>query len=152
MLNSGASVIGNLIGGFLFDKISGYRSILSGIVLTLIALIFMIFFHDWSTYVILLTMIGLGQGIVFPAMYAMSGAIWPEGERKAFNAIYVAQNVGVAVGSALGGVVASISFEFIFSANALLYLLFFIIGFIGFDKLGSKGSPNIYFAAISSYS
>jgi len=135
MLNSAASVIGNLMGGFLFDKIGGYRSILSGIVLTLIALIFMIFFHDWPTYVLLLTMIGFGQGIVFPAMYAMAGAVWPEGERRAFNAIYVAQNVGVAVGSALGGIVASISFEWIFLANALLYIVFFMISFIGFRHI-----------------
>lgn len=44
MLNAGASVIGNLIGGTLFDKIGGYKSILSGIVITLIALVGLVFF------------------------------------------------------------------------------------------------------------
>ncbi len=31
----------------------------------------------------------------------MAGTLWPEGGRKAFNAIYLAQNVGVAIGPAL---------------------------------------------------
>ena len=40
-------------------------------------------------------------------MYAMVGSIWPEGGRKAFNAIYLAQNVGVAIGPAIAGIVAA---------------------------------------------
>ena len=39
MLNSAASVIGNLIGGSLFDKIGGYKSILLGIGITLLPLL-----------------------------------------------------------------------------------------------------------------
>jgi MFS family permease len=35
MLNSAASVIGNLFGGSLFDKIGGYKSILLGICISL---------------------------------------------------------------------------------------------------------------------
>ncbi|AZB44039.1 MFS transporter [Bacillus sp. FJAT-42376] len=135
MLNSGASVVGNLAGGVLFDKMGGFRSILLGIVITLSALIVMIFFHSWPYYVILLAVIGFGSGIVFPAMYAMAGSVWPEGGRKSFNAIYVAQNAGVAIGSALGGLVASISFQWIFTANGLLYVLFFLVAFFGYRNI-----------------
>ncbi|WP_338777781.1 MFS transporter [Metabacillus sp. FJAT-52054] len=135
MLNAGASVIGNLAGGVLFDKIGGYRSILLGIIITLAALIGMIFFHGWPHYVILLTIVGFGSGIVFPATYALAGSVWPEGGRKSFNAIYVAQNAGVAIGSALGGLVASISFQWIFMANGLLYVLFFLVAFFGYRNI-----------------
>lgn len=138
MLNSLASVIGNMLGGMLFDRIGGYRSIMVGITITLGSLILLIFFHDWPTYVWLLTTIGFGQGIVFPAMYALAGAVWPEGERRAFNAIYVAQNVGVAVGSALGGFVANVSFDYIFMANTFLYIVFFGIGVIGYRNMTAK--------------
>src|SRR6476620_469383 len=100
MLNSAASVIGNLIGGSLFDKIGGYKSVLSGIIITLIALVGLVFFHGWPTYVVLLVVVGFGSGIVFPSMYAMAGSVWPQGGRKAFNAMYVAQNAGVAIGAA----------------------------------------------------
>ncbi|WP_409251721.1 MDR family MFS transporter [Bacillus sp. SCS-153A] len=135
MLNAGASVIGNLFGGSLFDKIGGYRSILMGIIITLLALIGMTFYHGWPHYVIFLTIVGFGSGIVFPSMYAMAGSVWPEGGRKSFNAIYVAQNVGVAVGAALGGLVASYSFQYIFLANLIMYVIFFLIAFFGYKTI-----------------
>ncbi|CAG9608959.1 MDR family MFS transporter [Pseudoneobacillus rhizosphaerae] len=135
MLNSGASVIGNLFGGSLFDKIGGYRSILLGIVITLLSLVGLTIWHGWPQYVIFLTISGFGSGIVFPSMYAMAGSVWKEGGRKAFNAIYVAQNAGVAAGAALGGYVASYSFELIFLGNTLLYLVFFLIALFGYKGI-----------------
>ncbi|OIU70916.1 MDR family MFS transporter [Rossellomorea aquimaris] len=139
MVNAGASVIGNLIGGSLFDKLGGYRSILLGISITLAALAGMNIWQGWPYYVIFLTAVGLGSGIVFPSMYAMAGSVWPEGGRKAFNSVYVAQNIGVAVGAALGGLVASFSFSYIFLANLLMYILFFLIALFGYRDI-SAGS------------
>ncbi|WP_299089275.1 MFS transporter [uncultured Metabacillus sp.] len=135
MLNSAASVIGNLVGGVLFDRIGGYKSIMTGIIITLVAVVTLMFFHGWPIYIYLLILIGFGSGIVFPATYALAGTVWPEGGRKAFNAIYVAQNIGVAAGASLGGIVASISFQYIFLANAALYAVFFLIAFFGFRNI-----------------
>lgn len=143
MLNAGASVIGNLVGGILFDKIGGFKSILLGIIITLISVVALMFFHGWPTYMYLLIFIGFGSGIVFPATYALAGTVWPEGGRKSFNAIYVAQNVGVAAGASLGGLVASISFNLIFVANAVLYAVFFFIAFFGYRNIdASKGTQT----------
>jgi MFS family permease len=137
MVNAGASVIGNLIGGSLFDKFGGYRSILLGISITLVALVGMNIWSGWPFYVVFLTAVGFGSGIVFPSMYAMAGSVWPEGGRKAFNSVYVAQNIGVAVGAALGGLVASFSFNYIFLANLLMYILFFLIALFGYRNISS---------------
>ncbi|MGX1263348.1 MFS family permease [Rossellomorea marisflavi] len=138
MLNAGASVAGNLIGGFLFDKMGGYRSILLGILITLTALGGMNLWHGWPHYVVFLTIVGFGSGIVFPSMYAMAGSVWPAGGRKAFNAVYVAQNIGVAVGASLGGLVASFSFNYIFLANFLMYIVFFLIALFGYKKISAQ--------------
>jgi MFS family permease len=135
MINAAASVIGNLIGGSLFDKFGGYRSILLGISITLAALIGMNLWQGWPYYVVFLTVMGFGSGIVFPSMYAMAGSVWPEGGRKAFNSVYVAQNIGVAVGAALGGLVASFSFSYIFLANLLMYIVFFFIALFGYRQI-----------------
>lgn len=135
MVNAGASVIGNLIGGVLFDKIGGYRSILLGISITIIALIGLTLNHTWNFYVVYLTIIGFGSGIVFPSMYAMAGSVWKEGGRKSFNAMYVSQNLGVAIGAALGGLVADIRFDYIFLANTVTYAIFFIIALFGYRKI-----------------
>ncbi|MDQ0245959.1 MFS family permease [Bacillus fengqiuensis] len=143
MLNAGASVVGNLLGGVLFDKIGGYKSILLGILITLSALITLVFFQEWPLYIFLMVVIGLGSGIVFPAMYAMGGTVWPEGGRKAFNALYVAQNAGVAIGSALGGLVASYSFSYIFIANAFMYVVFFLIAVFSYHKMSAEKAKQV---------
>ncbi|HEY9576332.1 MAG TPA: MFS transporter, partial [Pseudobacillus sp.] len=38
MLNAGATVVGNLLGGAFFDRLGGYRTILLGAALNLIAM------------------------------------------------------------------------------------------------------------------
>lgn len=138
MLNSAASVIGNLYGGSLFDKIGGYKSILLGICISLSALVGLTFWHGWPEYIVFLTIIGFGSGVTFPAMYAMAGMVWKEGGRKAFNAVYIAQNLGVAVGASLGGILADYSFELIFLANTVMYIIFLLIAIIGY-----KGNSTI---------
>lgn len=135
MANAGAGVIGNLLGGVLFDKIGGYRTIMLGNIVSIIALIGLVFRHDFVPYVGLLTILGFSGGIVFPSMYAMIGAVWPEGGRKAFNAIYLANNVGVAIGPAVAGLVAARNMEAIFSANLFFYVIFTLIAYFGYRTM-----------------
>ncbi|QIZ10243.1 MFS transporter [Priestia megaterium] len=147
MLNSAASVIGNLYGGSLFDKIGGYKSIILGIGITLAALVGLTFWHGWIAYIVFQIIIGFGTGIIFPSMYAMAGSVWKEGGRKAFNAIYVAQNLGVALGASLGGIVAAHSFQLIFLANTVMYVLFLLIAVFGYKGIlvdsGKQGTIDI---------
>lgn len=140
LFNQAASVLGNLLGGTLFDKLGGYKTIIFGISISLFAAIGLAFWHNWPQYVFFLIILGLGGGIIFPAIYALAGSVWKEGGRRAFNAIYVSTNLGVAIGSALGGIVASFSFEWIFIANALLFSIFFFIALFGYRSIeGTKG-------------
>lgn len=137
MFNQGATIIGNLIGGILFDKFSPYKTILCATILTTAAAVVLSLNHHILSYSLMLILIGFGTGATWPVMFAMAGSIWPEGGRRAFNAIYVAQNLGVALGATIGGFVASISFDYIFIANAFLFLVFLslvLFTFKGFDK------------------
>ncbi|AJK86727.1 MFS transporter [Lysinibacillus fusiformis] len=145
MLNSAAGVLGNLLGGYLFDRIGGYKAIMLGILLTIASLIGLTLWHGWPHYVWFLTILGFSGGIVFPSMFALAGAAWPEGGRKAFNAIYLAQNVGVAVGPALAGIVADYQFDYVFKVNLGMYILFFIIALLTFKRLevGSIAPKNV---------
>lgn len=79
MFNQGAAIVGNLVGGTLFDKIGGYRTILSGGALTLISAVVLTQFHSLVPYSILLIVMGLGSGVIVPAMFAMATSVWPEG-------------------------------------------------------------------------
>lgn len=137
MGNSAAGIVGNLLGGWMFDKIGGYKAIMLGISITLVALIGLNFWHGWPHYIYFMILIGLGGGIVFPSMYALVGTAWPEGGRKGFNAIYLAANVGVALGPAAAGIIASYSFDYLFTANMLMYVAFFFLALVaykGYDK------------------
>jgi predicted MFS family arabinose efflux permease len=147
LLNSGAGIIGNLTGGLLFDKLGGYRTIMLGVSISFTTSLLLIWFHDFWSYSILLVFMGFGMGIVFPSMYALAGTMWKEGGRKAFNRIYIAQNVGVALGAALGGLAASFSFTLSFISCSTLSFLFFIIvlfGFKGIDKTDSGSVPTVF--------
>nr|WP_285851923.1 MFS transporter [Sporosarcina luteola] len=135
MANAGAGVVGNLLGGFLFDRIGGFKSIMAGIIISILALAYLVYDHNWYPYIILLTVLGFSGGIIFPSMYAMVGTIWPEGGRKAFNSIYLAQNVGVAIGPALAGLIASVHIDYIFFANLVFYVVFLFIAYFGYKKL-----------------
>lgn len=135
MLNSLASVIGNFLGGYLFDKIGGYKSVLIGAIISLGSLIGLTLFHGWPHYAVFLIIVGFGSAIVNPAMYALAGATWKEGGRSTFNAMYVSANVGVAIGTAACGYIASLSIVYIFPANMLLYVVFFFIVIFGFKRL-----------------
>ncbi|MBJ8271265.1 MFS transporter [Staphylococcus pseudintermedius] len=133
LVNSFGMIVGNLLGGTLFDKLGGYRTIMLGTIVSLCATILLNFFHGWPWYAIWLIMLGFGGGMIIPAIYAMAGAVWPQGGRQTFNAIYLAQNIGVALGAALGGFVAELSFNYIFMANLAMYVIFFFIALFQFN-------------------
>ncbi|MCU5746851.1 MFS transporter [Staphylococcus sp. SQ8-PEA] len=133
MINSLGMVIGNLLGGTLFDKLGGYRTILCGTIICLMSTSLLNFFHGWPWYAVWLVCLGFGGGMIVPAIYAMAGAIWPKGGRKTFNAIYLAQNIGVALGATTSGFIAEMSFNYIFLANLIMYVLFALVAVTQFN-------------------
>ncbi len=149
LLNQGAAIIGNLVGGTLFDRLGGYRTIISGGAITLVSALTLTQFHSIIPYSILLICIGFGSGVVIPAMYALAASVWPEGGRRPFNAIYVAQNIGVAVGTATSGLVAAYSFSYIFIANASLFVIFYLLVFFTFKSMDEDVETRSYSTVLS---
>ncbi|MRG86352.1 MDR family MFS transporter [Salinibacillus xinjiangensis] len=138
MLNQGFAILGNLVGGTLFDKFGGYKTIMLGTSIAMVSASILAFFNSIVPYVVLLMLIGLGSGMVKPSMFALASSAWPEGGRRAFNAIYVAQNLGVALGASLGGFVAALSFSYIFIANAITFFIFFLLVWFKFKPIENK--------------
>ncbi|GAF21208.1 LOW QUALITY PROTEIN: multidrug resistance protein B [Bacillus sp. JCM 19047] len=131
MINAGAGVLGSLIGGRLFDKLGAYRTILIGASTSASASVLLAFFFEtYTLYGLFLACMGFGSGMMAPAMYALAGSLWPDGGRRPFNAIYVAQNVGVSLGTALIGIVTLVRLTDVFIANAAVHV--FMLGFIAY--------------------
>jgi MFS family permease len=138
MLNSLAGIFGNILGGYLFDRLGGYKAILIGVLLNLGAILLLTIWHDWPQYVVFLTLLGFSGGMVYPAIYAVAGNVWPEGGRRAFNAIFLANNVGVAIGPAMAGLVADVNFEWVFYANLIAYVMFFLLVVLTYKRFDGK--------------
>ncbi|MFD0620704.1 MDR family MFS transporter [Paenibacillus sp. GCM10027629] len=127
LLNSGAAFVGNLIGGILFDRWGGKLPVLCAIAGSACAVAAMGLANDLYTYAVLLTLLGLFSGFVYPILNAMAVTGCPGEEQRAVNILFVSQNVGMALGAALGGFVANLSFQLVFFGNALLYVVFFVL-------------------------
>ena len=93
MVNSFGMVVGNLLGGSLFDKLGGYRTIMIGTVTCLISTTLLNFFHGWPWYAIWLVLLGFGGGMIVPQFMQWLVQFGLTG-RTTFNAIYLAQNIG----------------------------------------------------------
>ncbi|CAH8772961.1 MFS transporter [Paenibacillus dendritiformis] len=83
---------------------------------------------DWWLYVTTMTVLGLTNSASMPAIQSFVGFRWADRRDELFNVIYVGNNVGVALGTALSGVLADISFNLTFVLNGLTsagFALFF---------------------------
>ncbi|HEU4965297.1 MAG TPA: MFS transporter [Bacilli bacterium] len=132
LLHSAGSTVGFLTGGYLFDRIGGRPVMLIGLLTSTALLTSIGLFDSWPLYVTVMTLFGVFASLVFPAINAYAAQVWPAGGRRAFNFVYVANNLGVAGGSATGGLVAQYSFHAAFLAAALtmLILALFITFFV----------------------
>ncbi len=126
-MQAGSNLLGQIAGGRLFDRLGGKPVIVGGLLtactmLTIIGLV-----HVWPVYLAALAVLGLSYGMVEPATNALIAQVWPAGGRKGFNLVYVARNAGVAIGTALGGVVAAYSFTLSFLCNAAAALSYAVL-------------------------
>lgn len=129
-LHSLGATFGQLAGGALFDRIGGRRVILIGLLggAAFVALPGLV--ENWPLYVTVMILFGFFCSLVFPSMSALAAKAWPEGGRRAFNFIYVCNNIGVAVGTAVGGLVAEASFQLAFLTASGLLLVFSLFAFL----------------------
>jgi MFS family permease len=127
MLYSGASFVGSLLGGWLYDRAGVLWVLLSGVFLSAVSIVIPAFFQSWWVYVAVMGAFGLTAAMPFPATNALAGHLWPEGGRRAFNFIYVANNLGVAIGTAIGGLLAEWSFHAVFYGIAISYAMYFCL-------------------------
>lgn len=127
MIYSGAGFVGSVLGGWLYDRLGATRVLSIGLILSAVSIIIPVFLHGWWVYIGVMAVFGTTCAMPFPAMNALAGNAWPQGGRKAFNFIYVANNLGVAAGTAIGGVLAAWSFQTVFWGIAISYAFFLLV-------------------------
>ncbi|MGG1401272.1 MFS transporter [Bacillus salipaludis] len=134
MLHSAAEIIGSFLGGYLYDRIRGKKTLLFAILISALFIFLISIGLSWPIYIVSMILLGIGIGAIFPPIYALTGIVWKEGGNKSFSLIYQILNFGTAVGTALGGIVAQYSFRYVFWVNGLTYLLFIVVIWVGLDE------------------
>ncbi|BFH16447.1 MFS transporter [Paenibacillus melissococcoides] len=121
---------GQLLGGGLYYRLGVRRLLIGALAATsLLQVSLVVTAHaDWWLYVTTMTVLGLTNSASMPAIQSFVGFRWADRREELFNVIYVGNNVGVALGTALSGVLADISFNLTFVLNGLTsagFALFF---------------------------
>ena len=137
-LQSAASLFGQFISGFLADRFGARKVMLFGLVGAVLAVGSIGLFPIWKVYAPGFVLFGLAQAFIAVPLNALLHIVWPEGGRRGFNLLYVSNNAGVAIGTAIGGVVAQVSFRLTFSLNALAFVLYLLIVLIGIKDPSHK--------------
>ncbi len=127
MVYSGAGFIGSYVGGRMYDRFGATSVLLLGLVLSAVVILVPVISPEWYLYIAVMAVFGTTCAIPFPVLNALAGHAWPEGGRRAFNFLYVANNIGVAVGTAIGGVLAQLSFVSVFIGISVAYLVFIVL-------------------------
>ncbi|WP_139491473.1 MFS transporter [Brevibacillus dissolubilis] len=133
-----AQMVGNLAGGMIFDRWGGRVTMLTAASSLGAMAVLMALWQDFTLYAVLMVPFGFYYGMMFAGANAMVTVLWPEGGRRSLNLIYVTYNVAGGVGTAVSGLIASISFEAVFLANACTYGMFLLI-FAGTIKARDAG-------------
>lgn len=128
--HSGGAALGQLAGGWLYDRIGARRVMLAGLFGSSVLCALLGLVDSWTLYVTAMIAFGFTASLVFPSINALVARSWPGGGRRAFNFVYVANNLGVATGTALGGIVAGYSFSFAFLSAGATFLLFALFVFM----------------------
>ena len=133
-LQSAVSLFGQFLSGFLADRFGPRKIMIIGLVGAVLSVGAIGAFPVWNVYVPGFILFGLAQAFIFVPLYALINAVWPEGGRRGFNLLYVFNNAGVAVGTAVGGMIAQVSFRFVFSLNAAAFLLYLLLVILGVSE------------------
>jgi MFS family permease len=134
MIYSGAGFFGSFIGGWLYDRFGAIKVLVAGLLVGAISILVPAFDHAWSVYILIMVIFGIACSVPFPVLSSLAGHAWPEGGRSAFNFLYVANNLGVALGTALGGFLAQTSFRSVFIGICVAYSIFIVLVLTLFRK------------------
>ncbi len=127
-LYSIAGAVGQGLGGTLADRLGRKPVMALSLLASVGATLSLAFARSPLPVGVLLSLYGLMGSLYDPASSAMISDLIPEGERaEAYSLWRVAGNAGIAIGPAIGGLLASLSYLYIFGGGALGCLVMFLV-------------------------
>jgi len=118
-----SGLIGNTVGGALADKFGRKTNIIFGLIASALSALMMVLIDDLIVFYIVIGVIGIFEDIAGPARDAMIADLVPEDLRgDAYGIRRVVFNLAITIAPAIGGYMATRSFETLFYADVVLSL------------------------------
>ncbi|KAA9008437.1 MFS transporter [Paenibacillus spiritus] len=137
LIQSLGGIFGQLLGGSLYHKLGVNRLIVGALSLTALSLFSIpAVSGHWALMVGAMGLFGLFNGLSMPAIQAFIGFRFPRRRAELFNTIYVANNIGVAIGTALSGFLADVSYLASFALNGVTTAAFAAFFFFYLRRIG----------------
>lgn len=126
-----SGVIGNVLGGALADRFGRKTNMIFGLIASATSALLMVVIDDLVVFYIAIGIVGIFEDIAGPARQAMVADLVPEELRAdAYGMFRIVFNLAVAIGPAIGGFMATRSFELLFFADVIISLI--VAGFVFF--------------------
>ncbi|AEJ42357.1 MFS transporter [Alicyclobacillus acidocaldarius] len=133
-----AGALGQFAGGAMYHRLGPMRLIVGSLLLTALAQWSLMLAHSLPPYAAAIAANSFLISATQPALNAFVGNRWKSVSARLFNTMYVMTNIGIAVGTALAGVIASVSFTLTFFLNGLLTLSFAAFMWRFLRRLGTE--------------
>ncbi|WP_301876101.1 MDR family MFS transporter [Limosilactobacillus oris] len=127
LLMSICMMVGNYLGGWLFDHWDQYQTAVLGVTISTVAIFTLIFAHGWPWFAVLMMLNSLGDGINMTIVNSYGSLVSDHSSRYVFNYIYMAFNVGVVIGTLAVGVLLPVSVVLVFTVATVFYLLLALV-------------------------
>ncbi|BCG61427.1 MFS transporter [Paenibacillus sp. URB8-2] len=142
LIQSIGGIAGQLLGGALYHKVGVNKLIVGALAMNALALFALpAASASWTMFMIAMGLVGLFGALSMPAIQAFIGFRFAERRAELFNIVYVANNIGVAVGTALSGFLADISYMLSFVMNGVTSAVFAVFFFVYLGKVGGAQGP-----------
>ena len=121
---SAATIIIGLMGGGLIDKFGGARTMIASLIANGLVLLIFPFIHQYFAVILMCILWGFSYGLYRPASQTFVSELSTPGlHRLTFSIYRLVVNLGMSIGPAIGGYLASHSFAIIFIVNGIANLL-----------------------------
>lgn len=127
LLMSICMMVGNYLGGWLFDHWDQYQTAVLGVTISTVAIFTLIFAHGWPWFAVLMMLNSLGDGINMTIVNSYGSLVSDHSSRYVFNYIYMAFNVGVVIGTLAVGVLLPVGVVLVFTVATVFYFLLALV-------------------------
>ncbi|MEE8825558.1 major facilitator superfamily protein [Lentilactobacillus sunkii] len=125
-------MLGNFLGGYLFDHWSPYKATIISALISTSAIFTLVFFHGWPMFGIMLLFVGFGDGACMTLLNSYAASIKTRSTRAIFNILYIGQNVGIVIGTLMVGFLLKHGVTVVFGVTSIFYAALVLITILEF--------------------